>query len=257
VIVGGTGKVAVELTRLLLARNPRPTITSIIRSTTSPSFKSLEALPNYSSDNLKAVPLSLETSTVQEFSTIFKEAKADVIVFSAGAGGKAGDVSVAERTKKVDYEGAVKVFDAIEHVQTYDLNPRLILVSAVDARDENIIPDHYNEADKNASARIRAALSTFYHYKYLADKDLVGRTKFKWTILKPGGLSDKPAVGLVEVGRTHITEHISRADVAHALEILVDRPDAAGLALDVVGGNTPIYEAFDKAIKDRVTSWVG
>lgn len=145
VIVGGTGKVAIELTRLLLARNPIPHITSVIRSTSSPSFKSLESLPHYSSEHLKAVPLSLETATVKEFAGIFKEAKADIVVFSAGAGGKPGEdgVSGGERTKKVDYEGAVKVFDAIEHVQSEGLDPRLILISAVDVRDENIIPDHY------------------------------------------------------------------------------------------------------------------
>ena len=91
VIVGGTGKVAIELTRLLLARKPiPPQITSIVRSTTSPSFKSLEEVPNYTSDVVKAVPLSLESSTVQELANVLREVKADVVVFAAGAGGKGG-----------------------------------------------------------------------------------------------------------------------------------------------------------------------
>lgn len=42
----------------------------------------------------------------------------------------------------MDYEGAVKVFDAIEGVDG-ERKPRLILVSAVDVRDETKIPDHY------------------------------------------------------------------------------------------------------------------
>ena len=59
-------------------------------------------------------------------------------MFSAGAGGKGG----AERTKKVDYEGALKVFDAIEAVQTK--TPRFILVSAIDVRDRSKpAPAHY------------------------------------------------------------------------------------------------------------------
>jgi nucleoside-diphosphate-sugar epimerase len=145
VIVGGSGKIAVELTRRLLARQSPPQITSIIRSTSSPSFKSLEELPHYNTDVLKPVTLSLESSTVQEFVNIFKHAKADVVVFSAGAGGKAGadGVSSNQRTKQVDYEGALKVFDALELVQEHDLSPRLVLVSTIDSRDININPPHY------------------------------------------------------------------------------------------------------------------
>ena len=58
--------------------------------------------------------------------------------FSAGAGGKGGE----ELTKKVDYEGALKVFDAIEGVEG-SVKPRLILVSALDVRDPKKIPAHY------------------------------------------------------------------------------------------------------------------
>ena len=41
------------------------------------------------------------------------------------------------------------------------------------------------------------------------------------------------------------------------LALLVDRPDAAGLALDLIGGDDPLDEALDKAVKDRVTAWIG
>lgn len=57
--------------------------------------------------------------------------------FCAGAGGKGGD----EGTRKVDYEGAVKVFDAIEGVRGD--KPRLILISSVDVRDPEKVPAHY------------------------------------------------------------------------------------------------------------------
>lgn len=45
--------------------------------------------------------------------------------------------------RKVDYEGAVKVFDAIEGITSGGTKPRLILVSAVDIRDPEKIPAHY------------------------------------------------------------------------------------------------------------------
>ena len=79
--------------------------------------------------------LSLEEASVEDLTKAFTGA--DVVVFSAGAGGKGGP----ERTKAVDYEGAVKVFDAIEGVESN--KPRLILVSALDVRNPDIMPEHY------------------------------------------------------------------------------------------------------------------
>ena len=84
-----------------------------------------------------AVPrvLSLEDDEVTQFRDVFEGV--DVVYFCAGAGGKDGP----ERTRKVDYEGALKVFDAIELVK--DPKPRLIVVSTVDSRDPNVVPDYY------------------------------------------------------------------------------------------------------------------
>lgn len=63
-----------------------------------------------------------------------------MVVFAAGAGGK-GDKS---RTRKVDYEGAVKVYDAMESANC----KKLILVGAVDIRDrESDVPGWYNDED--------------------------------------------------------------------------------------------------------------
>jgi len=81
--------------------------------------------------------LSLEVSSVPDLVKAFTGQ--DVIVFSAGAGGKGGE----ERTKKVDYEGAVKVFDAIEGMDG-ETKPRLILVSALHVlKDPSKLPKHY------------------------------------------------------------------------------------------------------------------
>ena len=65
----------------------------------------------------------------------------DFVYFSAGAGGKGGP----ERTRKVDYDGALKIFDALEGVK--GTKPRLIMVSAIDVRDTNVAPpSHYVSA---------------------------------------------------------------------------------------------------------------
>jgi hypothetical protein len=85
------------------------------------------------------IVLSLEDSPTSGFSLVFDGA--DIVFFAAGAGENAGD----ERIRRVDYEGAVKVFDAIEGVK--GPKPRLVLISSVDVRDPDKIPAHYASAN--------------------------------------------------------------------------------------------------------------
>ena len=124
VIVGGHGHVALRLARLLASTH---SVTSLIRD------------PAHSGDITQAsanpIVLSLEDAPVEDFTKVFSGAK--VVVFSAGAGGKGGP----ERTKQVDYDGALKVFDAIENV--VGAKPRLIHLSAVDVRNPDKYPSHY------------------------------------------------------------------------------------------------------------------
>jgi nucleoside-diphosphate-sugar epimerase len=241
IIVGGHGNVSLRLAKRLSSSGTH-SVTSIIRN------------PDHEQDikDISATPLllSLEDASVADFSNAFKGY--DVVYFSAGAGGKGGE----ERTKKVDYEGALKIFDAIEGVQG-PVKPRLILVSALDVRDPEKIPTHYNEDDIAHSNRLRKVIPTYMHWKYEADKNLVKRTAFKWTILRPGGLSNNPGEGKVDAGRTHLGKMISRDDVAEALALLVDREDAAGLAIDIAGGDAPINEALDAVIKKGETDFFG
>src|ERR1700733_11548722 len=121
-------QVALRLSNLLANRNHA--VTSIIRD------------PSHSQDivSVGATPklLSLEDDPVTDFTNLFENTKADIVYFSAGAGGKGGE----ERTKKVDFEGAVKIFDAIEGVNATK-KPFFILVSGVDIRNPDIIPAHY------------------------------------------------------------------------------------------------------------------
>jgi len=241
-VVGGHGKIALRLAKLLSADHK---VKSIIRT------------PEHSADltsissAVTPIVASLENDPVSKFTDMFEDT--DVVVFSAGAGGKGGP----ERTEKVDYQGALKVFDAIEAVQRAGEKPRLLLVSSIDTRDRNIvIPSHYNEDDVRHSENLWKTLATYMHWKYEADKNLVARTAFKWTIVRPGRLTDEAPAGKASIGKTHMGS-ISRDDVANTLALLVDRPDAAGLVLDVVDGDVPIEEALQNAMEKRISAWVG
>ena len=119
-------QISLRLARLLSARaNTR--VTSI--------FRDAQHSAEVAATGASPVVLSLEDDPTEKFTSVF-EGK-EVVYFSAGAGGKGGP----ERTTKVDYEGALKVFDAIELVK--GTKPRLILVSAIDVRDRSIAPPHY------------------------------------------------------------------------------------------------------------------
>ncbi|KAJ6578726.1 NADH(P)-binding-domain-containing protein [Mycena vulgaris] len=238
VIVGGHGNVSLRLARII---GPSNSVQSIIRTKEhEEDIKAASSTP---------LILSLEESPVSAFTAAFQGV--DVVYFSAGAGGKGGE----ERTKSVDYEGALKVFDAIEAVQ--GPRPRLVLVSALDVRDPNKTPAHYSEEDIALSTRIRGHIASYMKWKYEADKNLAQRDAFKWTILRPGGLTNEPGTGKASIGRTHMSPTISRDDVATALALLLERDDAAGLAIDIVGGETPIGDGLDTMIKKGETDFLG
>ena len=122
---------------------------------------------------------------------------------------------------------------------------------------------------------MKKVIGPYMHWKYECDKQLIKRTTFKWTILRPGGLGLDPGTGTASIGRTHITTIISvrystshdqlltsvlfgkRDDVAKVLQMLVDRPEAAGLAIDIVGGSDCLEDALGYMIKRGDTDFEG
>ncbi|CAK5271936.1 unnamed protein product [Mycena citricolor] len=240
IIIGGHGNTGLRLARIL--SSAAHSVTSLIRNPAhAEDVRAAQATP---------LLLSLEDAPVSELSMAF--AGTDVVYFTAGAGGKGGPL----RTRAVDCDGAIKVFDAIEGVEA-PRRPRLVLLSAIDVRNPAVVPAHYNEDDIAISTRTRAAIGTYMQCKYDADKNLAQRTAFKWTILRPTGLTNEPGTGKATIGRTHMMPMISREDVALALASLVDREGAAGLGIDIVGGETPIAEGLDAFIKKGESDFLG
>ncbi|ORY88875.1 NADH(P)-binding-domain-containing protein [Leucosporidium creatinivorum] len=238
VVVGGHGKVALHFARLASSRY---SVESLVRSE--------DHFSDITSRGASPVLLSLEDASTAELTSKFQGARA--VVFSAGAGGKGG----AERTNAVDYLGAVKTFDAIEKVEGQ--KPALFLVSAIDTRDlEKPAPPHYNADDLEASKKGHQAIGAYYDAKLKADRDLVKRTAFDWTILRPGHLEDGEGTGKVQVGQTHIGG-VPREDVAATLLELISLPGkgSSGLALDLIKGETSISEAVRSAVDKGVSDF--
>ncbi|KAF8748176.1 NAD(P)H-binding [Rhizoctonia solani] len=233
--------VALHLARLAASRGHK--ITSVIRDVShGQDISHTGATPQV---------LSLEDAPASDFTTLFTNLKTDVVYFSAGAGGKGGE----ERTKAVDYNGALKIFDAIDGVN--GKKPRLVLVSGLDVGNEDRFPEHYTEADKKAITASRKAIPAWYKWKYEAEKVLVKRNSFEWIILRPGTLNDNPGTGTADIGE-RILQKPYREDVAKALlQLATVPPKASGLAIDMGGGKESIGPAIDAFIEKGVSDWLG
>ena len=156
----------------------------------------------------------------------------DVVIFSAGAGGKGLD-----KTFAVDLDGAVKVMEASKIAGVN----RFIMVSAIAAEDRDFWYDRI------------PALRSYYIAKKYADREL-RRTDLNYTILQPGSLEDDGETRSLahnftasELSRLELPAmKIFRADVAQfAIEILRD-PRSYRKTLTLLNGD----RSFDEYLSD-------
>lgn len=157
-------------------------------------------------------------------------ADCDKVVFTAGSGGKTG----ADKTILIDLWGAVK---AVDMAKKHKIK-QFVMVSSRDAGDpENGTPaiKHYNIC------------------KHFADKHLL-ESGVPFTILRPGRLTDQAATGLITTKRPadKDAQVISRADVAACIVQCLDHSEAVNQLDEIYNGDTPIAEAFIKAVKGRL-----
>lgn len=228
-IVGGHGKVATHLTRILTNEEKPPhTVHSIIR--TADQIADIEKLGAY------PIVQSIEEATVPELLTTLGRVKPDVVVWAAGAPFGSGD-----RVDKVDREGAIKVMDALAiAAQAGDTGKRFVSISALDLRDRanKPVPDWYDEADRRQSDRVWATIESHMLAKLAADKELrTGNDKrgLDYTMVRPGGLSNDPGDCLVALGKVHLGKTIKREDLARVVAAAIKVDETIGLAFDAVG----------------------
>lgn len=192
VIAGGHGKIALILEQLLAARGDVPV--GLIRN---PSHSAdLEAV------GAQAVVLDLEDSSVDQVAEALRGA--DAVVFAAGAGPGSG----VARKQTVDRDAAILLADAAEAAGVH----RYVMVSAISA-DDRSLDDRYDEI---FLAYIRA--------KSEADANVRARSGLQTTIVRPGGLTDEPGTGRVQVAESTGRGEIARADVAAVLLAVLDSP---------------------------------
>jgi uncharacterized protein YbjT (DUF2867 family) len=205
VIVGGHGKIGLRLEKLLAERGDSPR--GIIRKT--------EQAPDL--EAIGAEPIVLDIENVDDISDAL--AGADAVVFAAGAGPGSGPA----RKRTVDYGGAVKLADAAERQGIR----RYVIVSSIGSNRPETWSDQmrpYQEAKHEAD-------------QYLIDSGL------DYTIIRPGGLTDDPGTGKVQVGERLDRGRVTRDDVAAVIAECLVSDNTIGKDFDLINGDTPIADA--------------
>ncbi|WP_028265161.1 NAD(P)H-binding protein [Arthrobacter sp. MA-N2] len=210
-IIGGHGKVALQLSRIL--SNEGHEVTSFVRNP--------EHAPEVAATGAAPVILDVEQSTTAEIASALNGH--DAVVWSAGAGG--GD---PDRTYAVDRDAAIRSMDAAAQQGV----ARYVMVSYLGAGPGHGVPED----------------NSFYAYaeaKAAADEYLRG-TDLDWTILGPGALTSNPGTALIEVdpldpGTGTAT---SRANVALVAAAVLELPETIGRTIEFRDGNVAVVEAL-------------
>ncbi len=208
-VVGGNGQIARLLHPLLVQAGHTPV--ALVRS--EEQRADLEAL------GAEVRLLDIEESDVAEFARVF--AGCDAVVFAAG-GGADGNI---ERKRTVDLEGALKSIAGAQQAGVH----RLVQISAIGVDAD--LPDDtsdvwraYVEAKRDADAALR-------------------ESGLRWTIVRPGRLTDDPGTGKVTLGPEVPRADVPRADVAAVVSAVLQEDAGVHAQWELVGGDVPVHDA--------------
>lgn len=210
-IIGGHGKVALQLARILSEEGHA--VMSFIRNP--------DHAPDVTATGASPVILDVEQSTTAEIAAAL--GGSDAVVWSAGAGG--GNPA---RTYAVDRDAAIRSMDAAVQAGV----KRYVMVSYFGAG-----PDHGVPEDHGFFAYAEA--------KAAADEYLRGST-LDWTVLGPGTLNDDPASGMIDVEPQDPENGTgtSRANTALVAAAVIELPGAIGRTIEFRDGSSDVMEAL-------------
>lgn len=211
-VAGAHGKTARHLVRMLAGNGHE--VRGLVRKE--------DQLSEVDADGAEPVLVDLENDEV-EGRVGEAVAGCDAVVFAAGAGPGSGEA----RKETMDYGGAAKLVEAAEKNGAR----RYLMLSSMGADDPEAGPDAmrpYLRAKAKADGRLR-------------------ESGLKWTIIRPGSLTDEEGTGRVEaaegLGRRG---EIPREDTARVFAEALETPNTIGKTFEVLSGETPIREALER-----------
>src|SRR4030095_1610516 len=87
-----------------------------------------------------------------------------------------------------------------------------------------------------------ARFSVYLRARGRAD-DAARASRLDWTVVRPGGLTNDPGKGRVQLGENITRGQVPRDDVAAVFVAVLDSPNTIGRTVDLISGDTPITEA--------------
>lgn len=207
-LIGGHGKIALLLTRLLADQGTQ--VTSFIR--TASQRADIEAAGGV------PVVADVEALSPEDFAKHLAGQQA--VVFAAGAGGGS-----AARTYAVDRDAAIAAVNAARSSGA----SRFVMISYFGAG-----PDHGVPSDNDFFAYAEA--------KAAADAYLSGAPGLDWTIVAPSALTDDEGTGRIDAQASEAAD-VPRADVAAVIAAVLTDPGTVGRTISFNAGSTPIAEA--------------
>lgn len=210
-IVGGHGQIARHLTLELVRRGHE--VRGLVRS--------LDQFDDLRADGAEPILCDLEAATDPEMDNALSDS--DIVVFAAGAGPGSGP----ERKRSLDRDGAIKTVESAVRVSAR----RLVIISSMGADsppDDEETFSVYLQAKHDADEAVRATTT--------------GST-LRYTILRPGRLTDDDPTGSVQLAVRTDRAEIPRSDVAAVLAEMIDSGHGNDRTLEVVSGQTSIVEA--------------
>ena len=212
VVAGGHGQVARRLERLLSTAGH--TAVGVVRNP--------DHVGDVHATGAEALVCDLEAVDVDTVAAHLDGA--DAVVFAAGAGPGSG----IPRKQTVDRDASVVMADAAERAGVR----RFLQISSMGAGE----PPRPG-TDETFAAYLRA--------KTEAEEDL-RRRDLDWTVLRPGGLTNAPGTGRVQLASSVPRGQVSRDDVAAVIVGLLSDARGMGQTLELVSGDTPIEQALEQ-----------
>ncbi|MGX5024803.1 NAD(P)-binding oxidoreductase [Enterobacter sp. UPMP2060] len=210
-IIGGAGQVGRRLSKILSGKGH--TVRALNRN------PGQDALLR----ELGAEPVSGSLTELDATSLAAHLKGSDVVVFTAGAGGKGG----AEMTNAVDGEGLKTAVAAALQAGV----SRFLLVSA------------FPEALRGET--VSDTFENYMRVKKMADVALV-QSELDWVILRPGTLRDEAGTGRIRAGLAIPYGDVSRDDVAATLAEIIEQPAVSRVIIELTAGDVPVREAVQK-----------
>lgn len=183
-------------------------------------LRSQKQIDAFEANNIPTQFIDL-TASLEDIHKSIKDSGADVIVFSAGAGGAGYDMTI-----QIDLDGAVKTMMVAEALGI----KRYIMVSS-------IFSDNRDKWDASG-------IKPYMIAKHYADEHLRG-TDLDYTIIHPGALTDEETTGKVKLLGDDESGSIPRIDVAKSLAAIIKNPNTIGKEYNIASGDTPIDGAFN------------